>query len=201
MPKIVDHNEVRQDIAAAAKTVITRDGLAGATVKKIASAAGYSASIGQHYFESRDDLLAFTFEHFARKDLEELRNRTQAAASVDDKLIAAIKCLFGSSSLAGDPDRAIMFLNYFASGMAIPMFRELQAQLYCEYLDTLTEIFDGCSQTKHFELTPSEEAAFLLALSDGVALAGVSAPAEAHRVRSALLKTLIIRYKVDLHDL
>jgi AcrR family transcriptional regulator len=57
VPKIVDHDERRLDLARAAVKVIDREGIEGATLRDIAKEAGYSTGILGHYFGSRHDVL------------------------------------------------------------------------------------------------------------------------------------------------
>lgn len=57
VPKIVDHEERRADLARAAVKVIDREGIEGATLREIAKEAGYSTGIIGHYFGSRHDVL------------------------------------------------------------------------------------------------------------------------------------------------
>lgn len=57
MPKIVDHDQRRIELARAAVKVIDRLGIEDATLREIAREAGYSTGIIGHYFESREDVL------------------------------------------------------------------------------------------------------------------------------------------------
>lgn len=60
MPKIVDHNERKEKIAEAAWRVIRRDGLDSASVRRVAEEMGISLGALRHYFESQDELLAYS---------------------------------------------------------------------------------------------------------------------------------------------
>lgn len=57
MPKVVDHDERREEIVAAAGRVIARLGLEATTVRRIAAEAGYSSGVLDHYFRGKDDIL------------------------------------------------------------------------------------------------------------------------------------------------
>lgn len=52
MPKIVDHDQRRRELAEAAWKVITEVGIDGATTREIARASGYSTGVLAHYFLS-----------------------------------------------------------------------------------------------------------------------------------------------------
>jgi AcrR family transcriptional regulator len=59
MPKVVDHEKRRHDIAEAMWRVIARDGLAAASARTVAAEAGWSLGAVRHYFGSQNELLLF----------------------------------------------------------------------------------------------------------------------------------------------
>ncbi|GAB3485915.1 TetR/AcrR family transcriptional regulator [Amycolatopsis cihanbeyliensis] len=59
MPKLVDHDQRRAELARVVWEVISRDGIEGATVRKIAERAGVSVGGLRHYFDSQRGLLLF----------------------------------------------------------------------------------------------------------------------------------------------
>lgn len=58
MPKIVDHEQRRQELLDAMARVIVRAGIEGATARAIAKESGWSTGSLAHYFADRDDILA-----------------------------------------------------------------------------------------------------------------------------------------------
>jgi len=70
MPKIVDHDARRAELAEAMWRVVCRDGVAAATVRSIAAEAGWSPSALRHYFATQTDLLIFAMEHATAKITE-----------------------------------------------------------------------------------------------------------------------------------
>lgn len=59
MPKIVDHELRKKQIAEASWRVIQEQGMEGATVRNIAKEAGLSLGALRHYFSTQDELLEF----------------------------------------------------------------------------------------------------------------------------------------------
>ncbi|MFB9902542.1 TetR/AcrR family transcriptional regulator [Allokutzneria oryzae] len=59
MPKIVDHDQRRRELATAVWRVVRRDGLGAASVRAVAKEAGWSPSSVQYYFATQDELLTF----------------------------------------------------------------------------------------------------------------------------------------------
>lgn len=56
MPRLVDHDERRADLAAAAIRIMLREGLDGVTVRGVAAEAGFSTGSLRHYFANQREL-------------------------------------------------------------------------------------------------------------------------------------------------
>ncbi|MET7278021.1 TetR family transcriptional regulator C-terminal domain-containing protein [Kribbella sp. NPDC005582] len=67
MPKIVDHDARREEIAQALWRVVRRDGIRAASVRTIAAEAGWSAGAVRYYFPDQDGLLSFAMELVSRR--------------------------------------------------------------------------------------------------------------------------------------
>lgn len=61
MPKIVDHEARRADLARALWSVVQRDGVNAASIRAVAAEAGWTYGSVAHYFKSRDQLLLFAY--------------------------------------------------------------------------------------------------------------------------------------------
>lgn len=61
MPKIVDHERRREEVAEAAWRVIEREGPGGAGLREIAREAGCTTGVVTHYFRDKRELMAFAF--------------------------------------------------------------------------------------------------------------------------------------------
>ncbi len=61
MPRVVNHEERREEIAEAAWRVIEREGLAGADLREIAREAGHTTGVITHYFRDKRELMTFAF--------------------------------------------------------------------------------------------------------------------------------------------
>ncbi|GED15633.1 TetR/AcrR family transcriptional regulator [Aneurinibacillus migulanus] len=62
MPKLIDHEKRRKQIAEATWRVILEQGMEGATVRKIAKEAGLSLGALRHYFSTQDELLVYAMQ-------------------------------------------------------------------------------------------------------------------------------------------
>jgi len=85
MPKLVDHDRRRSDIAAAARRVLSRDGIERLSVRNVAHEAGLSPGALRHYFPRHDDLVRFALRQF----LDDLQARIAALDFPTDDLEAA----------------------------------------------------------------------------------------------------------------
>jgi AcrR family transcriptional regulator len=63
MPKLVDHDERRRAIVAAAWRLIAARGIDGINMRDLAAEAGYANGALSHYFSGKDEILRTAFEH------------------------------------------------------------------------------------------------------------------------------------------
>lgn len=62
MPKVVDHDERRRQIATAVSDIAATRGLSDVSFREVATRAGVSVSLVQHYFGDKANLLKSTLE-------------------------------------------------------------------------------------------------------------------------------------------
>lgn len=96
MPKIVDHEARREEVAEIAATLIARDGLKGLKLREVARLAGYSTSIVSHYFEGKHDLLLAAYRMRMEGTVARVRQFSQGGARLVDSLAQVLPL---------DPDR------------------------------------------------------------------------------------------------
>jgi AcrR family transcriptional regulator len=65
MPRYVDHDARRREVADIAAKLIAQVGVERLTVRELAKAAGYSTAIVSHYFSDKRQLLLFTYREAA----------------------------------------------------------------------------------------------------------------------------------------
>lgn len=73
MPKIVDHDEKRKQIAEAAWNIIRKEGVEKASIRRVAAETGMSSGALRHYFSTQDEMLLFIMNYY----LEEGKKRSQ----------------------------------------------------------------------------------------------------------------------------
>jgi AcrR family transcriptional regulator len=79
VPKLVDHDQRRRELAGAVWRVIVRDGVADVSIRSVAAEAGWSSGALRHYFATRAELLAFACEQVIDQVTERLSGMRPAA--------------------------------------------------------------------------------------------------------------------------
>ncbi len=75
MPKKVDHQKRKIQIAETTWKVIVEEGLEQATVRKIAQASDLSVGAVRHYFASQSELLHFSMELVSERVIQRAKER------------------------------------------------------------------------------------------------------------------------------
>ena len=78
MPKIVDHQQRRDEIALVACRVVARFGFEQATIVRIAREAGYTTGMVAHYFDTKQDIIVAALRLILRRIEERLTPRATA---------------------------------------------------------------------------------------------------------------------------
>jgi len=156
----------RDQILDAATSLLATRGAEHATVRKVAAEAGLSPGAVQHHFKTRDELIAAAYGRTAerfRADLED------AVDGIDDPFARFRAGCHLLAGCADDSERAreataawLAFAGIAATGgPAAPGYREA---------------WQGVEDDLAAGLGDREEAALLLALLDGIAVARLTEP-------------------------
>ncbi|MEU4566129.1 TetR family transcriptional regulator C-terminal domain-containing protein [Micromonospora sp. NPDC023956] len=163
MPRKVDHQERRSLIADALMRVAADRGLEAVSLRHVAAEAGVSAGMVQHYFRTKDEMMAFALD--VVRERNQIRVNAALARLGDDPpprllLRTMIAALLPLDEQTRDDGRvALAFLAYTAvRPSAAASLREDTAQL----LDFLAGVLARPNAT--------EAAAGLLALMEGLGI-------------------------------
>lgn len=170
MPKIVDHEARRAELAAAVWRLASREGLDAVTIRRVAAEAGWSTGALAHYFDDKEELLLFAFETVAdrvgrrivkaaeraRGPLELVRTQLVEGLPIDTERRAEVRVWFAFLGLAETRPRLAK-----AGRDAYRLWRERVAKTLAAaqrhgLLDDSTDV--------------EREAAALIALVDGIAI-------------------------------
>ena len=163
MPKIVDGELRRLELADAAARLIARGGLGAVTMRDVATEAGLTTGSVTHYFSDKRELLLFTLN----TSLERRRGRRNAVANVGPA-VALQASLDGALPLDADRLRHWMVTIAFctlAAGDA--ELAAAQRDAYREFRNTVTAQLVQCGLPA---AAAQREAERLIAVVDGVAM-------------------------------
>lgn len=173
MPKRVDHEERRQHIAAALLCVISRDGLEAVSLRHVATEAGVTAGMVQHYFPSKNAMMQFAmrtassrYEQRINAILSELGDAPDAGQFVRIMLRSLLPA---DTAEAGDARIALAFQSYAANHVDAAEELEEGNRTLCEHLAELL-VSTGANLSD-----PLAAATALFATTEGLAVQMLSA--------------------------
>ena len=201
MPKRVDHDERRRQIADALLRTATTRGLHATGMREVAAEAGVSLRLVQYYFGTKEELLLAAMQHLAARFSERAMARfTQPGGPASPRgIIAAIL----AEALPADDERrtfAVLYTAYFAlsltdPALAIgPLVRNSNAVIDVVATQVRAAQASGDAPTC---LDPELEAVSLLAMSAGLStsvLGGQSSTEQAQAVIDYHLRRLFPAY-------
>jgi len=188
MPKTVDHEQRRRELAEALWRIARRDGLEAATVRHVAAEAGASVGLVQHYFTSKDEMLQFALERLGTE--------------LEARLISKI------TALGPEPDPYEVIWIVMCERLPLTNRRQAQTQVMVAWLGRIAlrrepnrYLVDGTVRIRDYlasqlligqqrgevraELDPSSTADALLCLNEGLAaqlLVGIHTATSSRRV-------------------
>ena len=185
MPKLVDHDARRAEIADAVWRVVRREGIEGASVRRVAAEAGCSTGSLRHYFATQSELVAFAMELVVQRVTE----RVAALRPPGPPLRRAIAYLEETIPL-DDERRAEMqvWLAFTARALVDPALAELRDRAHADLRGLCAGVVRALGVTRD---VPAE-AERLHALVDGLAMHAVVDPRTTtpRRVRALLRRHL-----------
>lgn len=169
MPKIVDADQRRLELAEAAARVIARAGVDNASMREIAAEAGWTTGTLVHYFANKHELLDFTL----RASIE--RRSAQRSERADLSPIDALRSTLTSALPTNDDTRVHWIVTVALAGAAASDadLAATQREAYREYRGYLMELLAAIPSVDHAEV----EAERLIGLVDGIALQALFDPA------------------------
>lgn len=123
MPKFVDHDERRRELAGAVWRVIVRDGVAEVSIRSVAAEAGWSSGALRHYFATRAELLAFACERVIEQVTERLSALRPAGSARDAVVEVLLQTMPVDESRHTEASIAFAFL---ALGLGDPELARVQ---------------------------------------------------------------------------
>lgn len=168
MPRIVDVDQRRAELAEAAARVIARAGVDGASMREIATEAGWTTGTLVHYFANKRELLDFTLR--ASIERRSARRSERSDLSPADALRATLE-----SALPTGTDTRVHWIVTVALAGAAASDDGLAATQREAYRDYRTYLIDLLAAMPDVD-DAQTEAERLIGLVDGIALQALFDP-------------------------
>lgn len=90
MPRIIDHAQRRQEIAAIVEAILYEHGAEALTIRDVADRAGCSTTVISHYFRTKLEMLVFTNQAARARGEGLLAQAVESGRSISDTMIALL---------------------------------------------------------------------------------------------------------------
>jgi AcrR family transcriptional regulator len=167
VPKIVDHEQRRQELLSATWRVIARTGIVNVTTREIAREAGVSTGVLAHYFADKEELLAAALRLSHQQVYARIQERTQGLLGLDALRVIMVE------ALPLDEERLLeaqIEINFISLALGNSGLLDLQHEEFERFWETL--LYRVCEAQKLGEVDvaadPSDIAHELVILVEGL---------------------------------
>ena len=192
MPRIVDHDQRRRELAETVWALVRKHGVEGVNLRLITERSGWSSGAIRHYLPHREAILSFAAQHMT----ERVGARLLGIPRTSDPLSDFLKLV--REVLPLDDERraeAQVWLAFVALSLSDPGLADTQGVAYRALNETFRQIFEGFSALGWTAQHPPEAAAReVQALIDGLTihlLLGQIAPNDAWATLETRIRQLI----------
>ncbi|MDL4774629.1 TetR/AcrR family transcriptional regulator [Actinomadura xylanilytica] len=185
MPKVVDPEERRQEIAEAVFRVARRDGLELASLRNVAEEAGLAIGSVRHYFAGQADIMNFAMNLFALRAGKRLLARAAGLRVPGPDAppaahVATLEAMF-AEVLPIDAERreeAEVWLAFTTSARTRSELAPLALEMHDDLRRVIGRVLTGAAGVGVLRpgLDPDEEAGRTHALIDGMTLHAILQP-------------------------
>ncbi|MBK1787431.1 TetR/AcrR family transcriptional regulator [Prauserella cavernicola] len=174
MPKRVDHEERRRQVASALLRVAARDGLEAVSLRHVAEEVGVTAGLVQHYFPNKDAMLRFAMATASERYERRVDTRI-AALAPDPSPAEVIEAILGCFIPRGEPERqearvALAFQSYASRRPDVATDLATQNAKLSGFLESRIAL-----ARRDDSIDPATIATALLATAEGLAVHVLSA--------------------------
>lgn len=171
MPKVVDHEARRAELADAVLDLTAEQGIKAVTIRAVAERSGWSPGVLNHYFRSHRDLLLGALRRAA-----EIQGRMFKELRLDQRLDPMSRLRLLVETIMPLDDRRVamtrIFLVFYAEAAADPVAREEIVDYLHNWRRVVERVIVEAQSTDQIDpaLDPAQLATELVAFSDGLAM-------------------------------
>ena len=170
MPKIVDHEQRREELAAAVWRLASRDGLDAVTIRGVSAEAGWSTGALHHYFSDKEELLLFAFQTVA----DRVGRRVATAREESGEPLELARALLAIGLPLDDErrDETRVWFAFLGLALTRPPLARAQRLAYDAWRRLVADALRDARERGDIEedVDVEREAAALVALVDGLAV-------------------------------
>ena len=160
--------ERRNEILETTCEVVIERGFAGTRIADVARRLEVSSSLIHYHFDSKEQLLAEAFEHYANKDVAEMEGEIENAPTALGKLERVIQNYVPEGS---DDVEWMLWIDGWGEALRNPMMKKISQQLDEQSTELLARIIRIGVESGEFTCPdPNAAAMRLTALVDGLAV-------------------------------
>ena len=160
--------ERRNEILEVTCEVVIERGFAGTRIADVAKRLEVSSSLIHYHFDSKEQLLAEAFAHYANKDVAEMEGEIENAPTALGKLERVIQIYVPEGS--GDVEW-MLWIDGWGEALRNPMMRKISQQLDDQSIELLARVIRVGVESGEFTCPdPAGAAMRLTALVDGLAV-------------------------------
>src|SRR5919107_3298082 len=176
MPKVVDHEQRREELATAVWRLAAREGLEALTVRAVAEEAGCSTGALVHYFSDKEDLLLFAFRTVADRvgrRVAKVETRTSDPLELARAMLAE-----GLPTDRARQEEVRLWFAFLGLALTRPVLARAQRVTYRAWRDRVAEHLRAAQESGAIRgrVDCADEAAALVALVDGLAVQATFEP-------------------------
>jgi TetR/AcrR family transcriptional regulator, transcriptional repressor of bet genes len=176
MPKVVDHEQRREELSAAVWRLASRDGLEAVTIRGVAAEAGWSTGALHHYFGDKEELLLFAF----RTAADRIGRRVAAVkeSATGPLELARALLAIGLPLDAERRDETRVWFAFLGLALTRPALARAQGAAYGQWRRLVASALEAAQAEGELDrlIDPRREAAGLVALVDGLAVQAMFEP-------------------------
>lgn len=171
MPKVVDHDRRREQLADAALSLIAKHGMRGVTTRAVAEEAGWSTGVLTHYSKSLSELLLAALRRAA-----ELQGRIFREMRAEKDLDAVQRLALIVDSVLPLDDRRMAMNRIFSVYYAEVGVNEATRDEVIDYLDQWRRLVERIVRSGQEDgsiastRSPAQLAVDIVALADGLSI-------------------------------
>lgn len=160
--------ERRTEILETTCEVVIERGFAGTRISDVAKRLDVSSSLIHYHFDSKEQLLAEAFAHYARKDLAEMQAEIDSAPNAAAQLERLIEDFVPEGS---DDLEWMLWIDAWGEALRNPMMRKISQELDEQSTDVLVRVLEYGVERGEFTCPdPLATATRISALVDGLAI-------------------------------